>query len=82
MNRMKLYKAVEYLKSVDFYHDTFDLEDEGVEWILKEYGIYEQLSEQEQQELKKDLYELGEKNEFREAIVLASKIDEMAEAGF
>ena len=70
MNRMKLYKIVEYLKSVDFYHDTFDLEEEGIPTVLSEYGIYEEFTEEELQEVKKDLTKLAEQNEFREATML------------
>ena len=72
MNRIKLFQIIEYLKSVDFYHDTFDIEDEGVREILSEYGINDELTEGELQELKKDLYPLAEQNEFREAMVLAA----------
>jgi len=69
---MKLFNLVQYLKSVDFYHDTFDLEEEGIRAILQEYDIYDELSEEELQELSKDLFELAEQNEFREAVVLAA----------
>ena len=71
MRRMKLFNMVEYLRSVDFYHDTFDIEDVGVAEILMEYDIYDEFTEQELQELRKDLHEMAEKNEFREAIAIA-----------
>ena len=38
---LKLYRLVEYLKSIEFFHDTFDLEDEGVSGVLSEYGLTE-----------------------------------------
>ena len=84
MNRMKLFKIVEYLKSVDFYHDTFDIEESGIEEILGEYGICEEFTEEELKELRRDLYDLAEQNEFREAMFLASstEIDGTVEAGF
>ena len=75
MRRMKLFLLIEYLRSIDLHHDTFDLEDEGVEGILGEYGIHEDFSEEESEELRKDLYELGERNEFREAAILANNIE-------
>jgi len=72
MRRMKLFNLVQYLKSLDFYHDTFDLEEEGIREVLQEYDIYDELTEEEVQELSKDLFELAEQNEFREAVVLAA----------
>ena len=77
MRRMKLHGIVEYLKSrsVDFYHDTFDLGEEGVEGILNDYEIYEHFSDEELQELRKDLYELAEKNEFRKAVISAANTE-------
>lgn len=77
MNRMKLYRIVEYLKSVDFYHDTFDLVEDGIPKILSEYGINEEFTEQELQELKMDLHEIAEKNEFREAALLTNEAVEV-----
>ena len=74
MRRMKLYRLVEYLKSVGFHHDTFDLE-EGAEKVLAEYEIYEHFSDEELQELRKDLYGLAEQNEFSEAMRLAANTD-------
>jgi len=72
---MKLFHLVQYLKSVEFYHDTFDLKEQGIRAILQEYDIYDELSEDEVQELSKDLYELAEQNEFREAVVLAGNAE-------
>ena len=68
---MKLFNLVQYLMSVDFYHDTFDLKEEGIEKILRQYGICDEFAEEELQELRKDLLELAEKNEFREAAMWA-----------
>lgn len=72
MDGMKVFRLVEYLKSVGFYHDTFDLEDEGVRGILSEYGVHDDFSEAELEELRKDLYEIAEQNEFREAATLTA----------
>ena len=74
MRRMKVHNTIEYLKLAGFYHDTFDLEDWGVEEVLSEYGIYSRFSEEETQVLQEDLYELAEQNEFRE-IARLSEID-------
>ena len=35
MRRKKLHAIIEYLKQVEFYHDTFDIEDQGVKGILR-----------------------------------------------
>lgn len=80
MRRMKLFNLVKHLKSMDFYHDTFDLEEEGVKEVLMDYGICDSFSEEELQELNRDLYEMAERNEFREAVRLADidAIEEMA----
>ena len=75
MRSMKLFNIVKYLKSTDFYHDTFDLEDEGVMGVLEDYGICDEFPEEEVEELRKDLYELAEKNEFREAMFLTSNTE-------
>ena len=76
MNRIKLYKVIEFLKSVDFYHDRFDIEENGIRKILMEYGIYTDFTEEELQELERDLFELAEHNEIREAIVFATHLEE------
>jgi len=75
---MRLFRLVEYLKSVDFYHDTFDLEEQGIQKVLSEYGINDELAEEELQELRKDLHDMAEQNEFREAIVLATAMEDKA----
>ena len=75
MRKMKLHRLVEYLKSVEFYHDTVDLEDEGVRKVLGEYGIHDEWTTAELQELNKELYGLAEKNEFREAMKFAANAE-------
>ena len=77
MNRMRVFNLIQYLKSLDFYHDTFDLEEQGIQEILCEYGIHDELAEEELQELKKDLRDMAEQNEFREAMVLATAMKEI-----
>ena len=66
MDRMKLRRTVEYLKSAGFYRDTFDLED-GVQKDLAAFGIHDAFSEEELVELRRDLLSLVEENEFEEA---------------
>ncbi len=75
MRNMKLFNLIKHLKSTDFYHDTFDLEDEGVMGVLEDYGICDEFTEEELEELRKDLYEMAEQNEFREATILATNIE-------
>jgi hypothetical protein len=75
MRKMKLYNLIKHLKSVDFYHDTFDLEDKGIEGVLAEYGICDEFTDEELQELKIDLYEMAERNEFREAVRFAENTE-------
>ena len=68
MRSMKLFNLVKHLKSVDFYHDTFDLEEQGVKGVLEDYGICDEFAEEELQELRTDLIEMAERNEFREVM--------------
>jgi hypothetical protein len=75
MRRIKLNCLVQYLKSEEFYHDILDLEEEGVVEILREYGICDEFTEDELNELSKDLYEMAEKNQFKEIVVLASNVE-------
>ena len=66
MRRKKLHAIIEYLKQVEFYHDTFDIEDQGVKGILGEYGVHDQISAEESFALREELHDLAEQNEFRE----------------
>ena len=68
MRSMKLLNLIKHLKSVDFYHDTFDLEEEGVRGVLSDYGICDEFTEEELQELRRDLYEMAERNEIKEVM--------------
>ena len=72
MRKMKLFGLVQYLKSVEFVHDTFDLEDKSTEGILGEYGVYDEFADDELRELRIELYKLAEQNEFREASIIAA----------
>lgn len=72
MRSLKLNRIVEYLKAVEFYHDTFDLSEFGVEKVMAEYGVCEEFSDEEISELKSELLKLAEQNEFREAARLAN----------
>jgi len=68
MRSMKLFNLIKHLKSVGFYHDTFDLEEEGVRGVLSDYGICDEFTEEELQELRKDLFEMAERNEIKEVM--------------
>lgn len=73
MRGMKVFNLVRYLKSsVEFYHDTLDLE-EDIREVLKAYGIYDDFTDEEAQELRQELSELAEENELREAVRLVSE---------
>ena len=74
MNRMKIHRTVEYLKVSGFYHDTMDVED-GIEKILAEFGIYEEFTEEEMAELRKELFRLAEQNEFNEIVRIVEVIE-------
>jgi len=76
MRKMKVHKIVEYLKLVDFYHDTFDIEDLGIEDVLMAYGGFGWLTDEELSVLKNELYRLAERNEFKEAASLANHTDD------
>ena len=73
MRKMKLNRIIEYLKhSAEFYHDPWDLEEQGVCEILKAYGIDEEFAAEELAELSGAIYTLAEQNEFSEAARLAA----------
>ena len=71
MNRKRIHRIVEYLKTVEFYHDTYDLADESTQGVLCAYGIYDIFSPEELRILQNELHALAEQNEFREAAFLA-----------
>lgn len=67
MREIKLFNTIQYLRGVDFYHDTFDLEDEGIEKVLMDYGIFDEFSKTELAEIEKDLSKMAEINRLCEA---------------
>jgi len=73
MRELKLHRLIEFMKSVELYHDTFDIDEKGIREILYEYGIFDYLTKEELKVMKEELYDLAERNEFREAMVLAAK---------
>ena len=62
----RLHQIIEYLKLMEFCHDTFDINETGIIQILAEYGILETFNTKERQVLKGALLEMGEQNEFQE----------------
>ena len=74
MRKRRLHRVAEYLKTVDFYHDTFDLEDD-IEQVLAEYGICDAFTDKELGQLQKDLRPLAERNEFNEALRYAANTE-------
>ena len=74
MSIYSVYRIVNYLKTAGFYHDTFDIDDDGVSKILTEYDVFENLNEHEKTLLERDLRGLAEQNEFREAARMATSL--------
>ena len=73
MMSRKVHNTIEYLKQKKFFHDTFDLADEDIEYVLATYGVTQQFTEEESAILTQELHRLGEQNEFREAILSTRK---------
>ena len=72
MNRQKMAKIVEYVKSYgDFPYDMDDVI-EGMQGILTEYGIYSVLTDSEYYLLVEELLELAERSEIAESARWAS----------
>jgi len=74
MRNMKLHRIIEYLKSVEFYHDTFDVTGEGIRAVLAKYGINDEFTAEELQVLSEAVYLLAEQNEFSQAVYLATNV--------
>jgi hypothetical protein len=67
MNKVKIYRIVEFVKSCGaFPHDTDDVI-EGMQDILTEYGIYSILADDEYYSLLDELLEMAEQSEISEA---------------
>ena len=75
MRSMKIYRIVEYLKRTEFYHDTYDIEDNSVEAILQNYDICDSFSDEELAELTQEVTKLALRNELREAVHIASNLE-------
>ncbi len=70
MRGLRIYQIVTYLKSVEFFHDTFDVIDD-VEGVLAAYDICEDFSDAEIAELRSELFKLAEQLEFQEVVRVA-----------
>ena len=78
MRKIKLNRIIEYLKgSVEFYHDLWDLEEQGVCEILRTYGIDDEFTAEELRELSDAVYALAEQNEFSEAAWLVGNAEDI-----
>ena len=67
MRRIVLNRNVEWIEQNGIDYDTYDVE-ENLDGILCHYGIYDVFDEDERVQLKEDLRQLAEQNEFREMI--------------
>ena len=70
MRGLRIYQIVMYLKSVEFFHDTFDVVDD-VESVLAAYDICEDFSDAEIAELRSELFKMAQQLEFQEVVRIA-----------
>ena len=78
MRSGKLNRIIEYLKhSAEFYHDSWDLQEHGVCEILRTYGIDNEFTAEELEELSTAMHALAEQNEFSEATRLAGNAEDI-----
>ena len=66
LNKNRIHKIVEYLKSLKFDEDYFELINLGIDEILRKYGLSNNLTNQEKAEVFKELINFIEENEFNE----------------
>ncbi len=66
-NPYKVAKAIRQLEQCEIYHECYDVEEEGVEHLLYQYGINYQWTESEKEVMKQELIQLAAREEIREA---------------
>jgi len=69
---VSVFRIVESIKDV-FFHDTLELLEKQIDEILADYDICKELNDSEKILLIADLYEIAEKNEFKEMARLTSQ---------
>jgi len=63
----KVALAIRQIESTGVFHECLDIEEEGVENILPQYGIFFKWTEDEKAILKEELMEMAAKEEIKEA---------------
>ena len=64
---LRLARVVRHLENSEVLHDCYDVEDEGVEELLKDYGVCEDFSASEKDVLRQCLFDMAFYEEAREA---------------
>ena len=64
---IKLALAIRQLENSEVRHDGYDIDEEGVEGVLKEYGIFNSWTDDEREILKMHLIDMAFREEVREA---------------
>ena len=64
---IKLALAIRQLKNSEVLHDGYDVDEDGVEGVLKEYGIFNTWTDDERAILKMHLIDMAFREEVREA---------------
>ena len=63
---IKLALAIRQLESSEVMHDGYDVDEDGVEAVLKEYGIFNTWTEDEREILKMHLIDMAFREEVKE----------------
>jgi len=64
---IKLALAIRQLENSEVLHDGYDVDEDGVEAVLKEYGIFSSWTDDEREILKMHLIDMAFREEVREA---------------
>jgi len=74
MNRRKIHNIVQYIKQFVFEYEVEDVV-QRIESIFSDFQIYDVFTDEEMQELQKELLKLAEKFEISESLKLTFQID-------
>lgn len=64
---LKVALAIRQLENSEVWHESYDIEEEGVQNILASYGVFFKFSEAELTILKEQLWEMAAREEIKEA---------------
>jgi len=70
---IKIAMAFRQLENSEIFHESYDIEEEGVESILTQYGIFYRWTDDEIEILKEHLLEMAAREEIREAVRWAER---------